>query len=286
MRRQVIIRRNCPVPSDLFEMILVPGGRFLMGSSHDEVDQAFAYWAKRLPFDNGLVREWFDKEVPLHWVSVEPFFMMRYPVCNLLAAILDEAMRAMPFDHPYITPSSEVADNFVQLIARATGLPLRLPSESEWEWAARGGGRLQYPWGAEFCSSKCNTLESCNARTTSVRKYTEFASPFGMCDMAGNVEEWTSSVYSPYPGGREIVDDISREQGGRYRIARGGSFQTHGDLSRTTRRHGFISDHWAFGLRLAVNASRDFMPHLLCEHLLGLNTGVWGVMEQEMHLRK
>jgi formylglycine-generating enzyme required for sulfatase activity len=71
-----------------------------------------------------------------------------------------------------------------------------------------------------------------------VDRYPQGASAYGVFDLAGNVEEWTTSFYTPYPGGEFVADDISAQVGRQYRVLRGGSFALGGDLARCARRHG------------------------------------------------
>ena len=77
-------------------------------------------------------------------------------------------------------------------------------------------------------------------------------SPFGVADLAGNVEEYVADDYAPYPGG-SVVDDHLQQIHGRYRVARGGCFARFRDLARTRRRHGHNprSPAYAMGFRLA-----------------------------------
>lgn len=79
-------------------------------------------------------------------------------------------------------------------------------------------------------------------------------SPFGLADMAGNVEEYLADVYAAYPGGSFVADHLAQSQGS-YRVARGGSFARFRDLARTRRRHGRNpkSATYAMGFRLAEN---------------------------------
>ena len=127
---------------------------------------------------------------------------------------------------------------FLDWVSKKIDRPCRLPTEEEWEFAARGMDRREYPFGERFEAEACNTIESGIGQTTPVDKYDRGVSPFGIYDMAGNVEEWTRTIYRPYLGGRFIEDDIATSCKGEYHVLRGGSFSLGGDLARCARRHG------------------------------------------------
>ena len=85
-------------------------------------------------------------------------------------------------------------------LAAVTGQPYRLPTEPEWEWAARRGGR-PFPWGNGWDADRLNSLEGEDRvmRTTPVGVYPHGATPDGIHDLAGNVWEWTATRYADYP---------------------------------------------------------------------------------------
>ncbi len=108
-------------------------------------------------------------------------------------------------------------------LGRVTGKLYRLPTEVEWEWAARRSGR-RYPWGEAWDATACNWSGSRLNRPAPVGVFPHGATPDGLHDLAGNVYEWTASLYRPYPyqpdDGREDLDAAG------LRVMRGGSWYT------------------------------------------------------------
>ncbi|VBY40154.1 TRP-2 [Burkholderia pseudomallei] len=235
------------------EFIRVPGGTFLMGSTMDELEQTERQWQARLlqPSYRSVFRSWLMKEYPAHPVRVDAFRMARFPVRNdeyqeFLSATgsarapeLPESLeRGLPGNHPVWGVRLSEAQAFLGWCSSRDRLPWRLPTEAEWEWASGGPKGLRYPFGDEFDASRCNTAESASGTSCPVDAHPDGASFWGIEDLAGNVEEWTGSVYMPYPGGEVVEDDLLRILGPKYPVLRGGSFALGGDLARTRRRHG------------------------------------------------
>lgn len=126
---------------------------------------------------------------------------------------------------------------------------IRLPTEQEWEFAARGSDGRQYPYSADFDAKKCNTLESGIGETTAVGTFPDGASPFGVLDMCGNVLEWCMNDYwNP-----EIIDGYGT---GSLKVLRGGSFDTfHYHATCTHRFDGYPSSRFnSFGFRLVLGS--------------------------------
>jgi len=118
-------------------------------------------------------------------------------------------------EHPVVGVSYHEAEAFAAWAGK------RLPTEKEWERAARGTDGREYPWGNEFDPEKCNTAKSKIGKTTRVTRYPNGISPAGCYDMAGNVWEWTASWY----------DDENT-----LRVLRGGSWFNDRDDARCADR--------------------------------------------------
>lgn len=212
------------------ETVVIPAGPFLMGSEA----------AEKIP----------DAETPQHEVELDAFRIGRYPVTNLLYAEFLERHTsqtapdrktgwilrkppAMRLDHPVVSVSCFDAWAYCDWLSRETDRHYRLPTEAEWEKAARGTDGRLYPWGDEWDGTRCNTN---SAGTLPVDAHPQGASVYGCMDMLGNVQEWTSTLWGrssgacefPYPyrphDGREELD--ADQPLNRFRrIHRGGSYR-------------------------------------------------------------
>ncbi|WP_026370080.1 formylglycine-generating enzyme family protein [Kallotenue papyrolyticum] len=177
-------------------LIVIPAGPFRMGTP----DAQRSALAQRY----GGTRESYADESPQHEVWVERFLIAQTPVTNALYALFqhdsgDVAPRAAPPTHPVVDVSWHEAQRFCAWLRQLTGQPFRLPTEAEWEKAARGTDGRAFPWGDRFDPARCNTRESGIGTTTPVDHYPTGASPYGVLDLAGNVYEWTQSLQAPYP---------------------------------------------------------------------------------------
>ncbi|WP_336053988.1 formylglycine-generating enzyme family protein [Streptomyces sp. CA2R101] len=251
-------RLSGPVPATC----AVAGGEFEMGLSPSEVGRVTEQWEHV-----GVVTEWIEKETPQHTVVLEDFWMATYPVTNgEYWNFLKETghtsrpttwyLGAYPWDrsnHPVAGVQPADADRYAQWLSERTGHAWRLPTEAEWERAARGDDDREFPWGDVFDREACNVRETGLHTTSPVGAFPAGVSPYGVHDMGGNVEEFVSDDYAPYPSGPFIGDHLV-ESMGQYRIARGGSFSRFGDLTRTRRRHGaFPGPLYPVGFRLATS---------------------------------
>jgi toxoflavin biosynthesis protein ToxD len=247
-----------PAPATSF----VPGGRVRIGLPPDAVEAAAGRWRHV-----GVQTEWIEKETPEHTVILKDFWICTYPVTNgeyreFLADTGHPSrpatwyLGAYPWDranHPVAGVRAADADAYAAWLSRRTGHPWRLPTEAEWEHAAKGADRREFPWGDTFSPDAGNTRESGVHTTSPVGAFPAGRSPYGVHDMGGNVEEYVADCYAPYPAGPSIADHLV-ESMGEYRVSRGGSFARFGDLARTRRRHGaFPGPLYPVGFRLATS---------------------------------
>jgi toxoflavin biosynthesis protein ToxD len=242
----------------------VPAGPFLMGSDLNKDKDADT-----------------SHELPQHWVTLGAYQITKHPVTVAeYVCFIRATNRATPIgedgkkwevswqtqlrtrlDHPVGTVSWHDAAAYAQWLAEQTEQPWRLPSEAEWEKAARwdaatGTARI-YPWGDSFDRRRCNSRESGKETTTTVGTYPSGASPCGALDMAGNVYEWTSSVSKPYP--YNAIDRRERADSTELRVLRGGSWVAWSRFVRTAfRSHNQperVSSDLGFRLVLAAPSS-------------------------------
>jgi len=204
------------------EFALIPKGEFLMGSRAD----------------NSMAG---DDEKPQHTVEItHDYWIGRYPVTNAQYKIFAEAQKTgwkthKPDDHPAVNVSWEEAVAYCHWLTEQLkgqlpeGHVVRLPTEAEWEKAARGPYGNEWPWGNEWDAKKCNSSEGGPGGTTPVGQYSELGgdSPYGVADMAGNVWEWCWDWYAADDyrkrAGKEVKDP-SGPQKGAARVLRGGAF--------------------------------------------------------------
>lgn len=204
-------------------MVFVPAAEVTLGSEQD--------------FDDN----------PLHTARIAPFFIDVHPVSNAeYARFVSAAGHRVPKlwmdgapppgdeNHPVVWLSWFDASAYAEWAGK------RLPTEDEWEYAARGCDGREYPWGTDFSPERCNCRATGLGGTSPLGSFADGVSPFGCHDMSGNVWEWVASW---------------REEARQQRVLRGGAWGS-GPLSvRACFRGGDFPTYWsnAYGVRCALS---------------------------------
>jgi len=206
-------------------MVWIPSGPFLMGTNEvDTLDEG-----RQL----GFPQPWFEDERPLRKLILPGFYIDRHEVTQgeYLSFVRKAGHR--PPAHwrngEYKVGTAALPVSFVDWYDAndyCRWRKKRLPTEAEWEKAARGREGRRYPWGGRFSADRAHLSPASDVamQLSPVGRYTEGASPYGVLDMIGNVWEWTESWYLPYPG-----SNLRKEEFGmKYRVVRGLSFHSLG----------------------------------------------------------
>lgn len=194
------------------DYVYVDAGSFYMGSTDEDL----------------LAR---DDEKPLHIVRLNGFWIWQREVSNTqYKECVDAGICTTPTDfgegpssyynNPKYLHHPVVGVDWYQAAAYCEWRDARLPTEAEWEKAARGEQGLEYPWGNEWDVNKANTGNDQNEDQplVPVGTYKTDVSPYGVFDMGGNVSEWVADWYQPYPGATYNDD----EYGEKHKVVRGG----------------------------------------------------------------
>ena len=241
------------------EYVFVPGGAFVMGTPPERAESL-----------NELdSRDAFSAESPQGEIEVGSFYMARYPVTNAeYKEFVDATGRRVPYRNDEMSQPfnwdidarsypAGMADHPVVLVswhdARAycEWLGGRLPTEAEWEKAGRGTEGREWPWGNTWQDDRCNSRETGLGKTSAVGQFSPRGdSPYGIADMAGNVWEWCSSVFDPYPYRAEDERESATSRGKR--ILRGGTFGMPSEKVRCAFRNGAYPDEYGFSIGLRV----------------------------------
>jgi formylglycine-generating enzyme required for sulfatase activity len=235
-------------------LVKVPAGEFVIGSDRAKDGEAY------------------DDEQPQHRLYMPKFYVARYPVtgaewyayCEASGREPERAESLQGLDnHPvrYVT--------WNESLAYAQWHGFGLPSEAEWEKAARGADGRIYPWGDAWQAGRANTDElwrsstggrlrrlfrrNVTRTTTPVGQFSHLGdTPYGCADMSGNVWEWTRSIFEGYP--YDPTDGREDLQSKGARVLRGGSFRYYRGLARCAYRNRYHPRYWLdnYGFRVGV----------------------------------
>lgn len=263
---QTSAAEDVPVPRTQ----LVPAGDFIFGSDRSEREKGYKLDEAAYGHSRTRTGRWYENERKRQTGYTDAYFISKTPITNeqYQAFIKDTGHPAPdvdkttwkgyglihPYsrtrrhaweggvppkgraDHPVVMVSVNDAKAYAEWLSAKTGSKWRLPTEDEWEKAARGSDGRLFPWGNSFDAGKANTHDGGPFDTVPVGSFPEGKSPFGLLDAAGQVFEWTGT---PWRGGRHTV--------------KGGSWDDSGcGVCRSSARHGRPDDikHILVGFRL------------------------------------
>jgi formylglycine-generating enzyme required for sulfatase activity len=248
-----VTRRFWELPYGEPEWVTIPAGEFWMGG------------------DN------LDNEKPAHKLTLPEYHIGRVPITNAQYALYIQDAKIRPPEHwrggnvpsglgnhPVVNVSWEDALAYCQWLGEKIEKLVSLPSEAEWEKAARGDkDKRKYPWGNDWREAHCNSYELGLDDTTPVGLFLNSTSPYGLLDMNGNVCEWTRTIGDdkfayPYQGndGRENLSQKSAK-----RILRGGSFTHDQHFARCAYRFWLSHLYWDrnYGFRVIFSPGPELL---------------------------
>lgn len=237
------------IGSDGVEMVLVPAGEFIMGSTQNDVTTADALCRQS---KTDCRASDFINEIPQHTVYVSSFYIDVTEITNDQYRACVNARVCMPPSDADTPDNRYQVGNYYDL-SRYGNYPVvrirwedahtycewvgeRLPTEAEWEKAARGTDGRVYPWGNNFDSRKANTQESSGDQVKPIGSYPDGHSPYGVYDMAGNVWEYVADYYNEtyYQNAPNL--DPQGPASGSIHVLRGGSYSDYQEYARVANR--------------------------------------------------
>jgi formylglycine-generating enzyme required for sulfatase activity/uncharacterized caspase-like protein len=272
------------------EMVLVPAGEFRMGSTREEVDRTIAECRKHSSNPTeAQCKDWYERELPEHRVLLDAFYIDRHETTNALFEAFVRATghqttaerqgdgrawqqkdgkwqwltvsgaswrtpngpgTSAPSDHPVVQVSWHDAEGYCKWAGK------RLPTEAEWEKAARGADARRYPWGEEWAAVRADGNMAVKA-TRPVGSYPGGVSPYEVHDMAGNAAEWVADWFDASYYQRSAERNPKGADTGTTRVLRGGSWFGGPIFLRSAYRVNYspVSRNDGVGFRCARGAS-------------------------------
>ena len=237
-------------------MVLIPAGKFTMGSAQDQI------YSFLKDFD-GVPSDAFQAEIPERQITLDAYYIDQYEVSyRLYRQFVEATDRSVPKfweDERYHQPDHPVLGvTWYDANAYCTWAGKRLPTEAEWEKAARGPNGYFYPWGNRWDPARTNTagywgkksfssiaqwaewmqtaLDRREAGPLNIGTFSSGISPYGVHDMAGNVSEWVSDWYSPYTDQPTLIRNPQGADSGTMKVHRGGSWSVSSVFARSAYR--------------------------------------------------
>jgi len=257
-QKEVVLLHEIITPKDAALMRLVPAGDFLMGTSDVEMER----YRNQFPLRQN---NRFANERPQHLVYLDAFYIDKFEVTNeqyqeFIAATgysADSYLNRAPYNLPELPA---IILNWEDAFAYTQWAEKRLPTEAEWEKAARGTDARIWPWGNEWAASKLNANDGTgekdgHAQTAPVGQYPQGVSPYGVHDMASNIWEWVADWYAPNYYQISPRQNPKGPPTGEYHVLRGGGWAENYDFTRCANRFGSNPGSLLRGFRCAKDAN-------------------------------
>jgi formylglycine-generating enzyme required for sulfatase activity len=229
--------RDCP---DCVELVVIPSGEFQMGSNEKPTEQPIHRVAIRKDFAIGrrevTFKEW-DQCVAAGGCKFSPS---------------DQGWGRG--DRPVTNVSWDDAQEFIGWLTKTTGKPYRLPTESEWEYSARGGSTTPYWWGKDISSGRAQCADCKAGESGKPAPVGSFRpNAFGLYDTSGNAAEWVQDCWNPTYRGAPNDGSAAAAGDCSLRVLRGGSFADKAASLRSSARFRYDGDvrYYANGFRVA-----------------------------------
>jgi len=229
------------------ELLHITSGYFWMGS-HERDSNAW------------------NIEKPYHRIYLDEYWIGRYPITNREFQCFTTANPSYQIsknvdsqndkrDNPAVWITWHDANEYCKWLSKVAGRPYKLPSEPQWEKAARGIDGRVFPWGNLFESERLNSEEGGSCHTTPVGMFSPIGdSPYGCADMSGNVWEWTQNSALDYPC--IPMNGCHQEADESHRVLRGGCFVGELKFTRCAFRLRAQPNYWSvtFGFRIVIES--------------------------------
>lgn len=225
----------------------------VISSKVSEVDGMVQVFVPQGEFGMGSDDGW-ESEKPVHTVGLKAYWIDQTEVTNAQYSLCVQAGACNPPSSPGSFTRDRYYNNtdfgrypvisvsWYDAMAYCEWAGRRLPTEAEWEKAARGVDGRIYPWGENISCELANYID-CLGDTSPVGSFPTAASPFGALDMAGNVWEWISDWYYIRYYNNSPLDYPLGPDSGAYRVVRGGSWNDYEWYLRTTNRYSYFPDN-------------------------------------------
>jgi len=243
-----------PLP---LEWVLIPSGIFTMGATESQTAEFYGFpgpesWLNR-------TKPLVESSQPAHQVYLDDFFIMRTEVTNYqYLQVVGRAADNSRFGGPN---QPVVGVNWTNAQVYCASIGARLPTEAEWEKAARGSQGYTYPWGNKWDPARLQSADGIAHRlldsvqdwqawrrkernqqlkTADVGSFPEGASPYGVLDMAGNVWEWVADWFDPNYYRTSARKNPKGPEAGEYKVLRGGAWDTPRPINSSWYRETFM----------------------------------------------